>query len=120
GDFLSAMRRHDVLLALAHHIAELICGANWGREEIRARAGDRQFSHLRDAISRRPEHAGVAKRLEELCTEFASADAERRVAELALIASDFGLLAAENDVQWICELALRLASDPGNVESWGG
>ncbi len=123
GDFLSATRRQKVLLALAHRIAQLICGANWARAEIEARKGDHQFSYLKDAISRRPQDARLGKVLEEKCVDFAVVGTNKLVAGLASIAIEFRLLPPEtheDDVYWLSELALRLASDPGIAKVWAG
>jgi hypothetical protein len=121
GDLFSAIQRRDALLALAHHIAQLIGGANWARAEVEARKGGRQFNHLRDNISRGPQDANLGKVLQQKSADLAVTDMNKRVAALASIASEFRLVASEtheDDVHWLCELALRLASDPGNVEVW--
>ena len=120
GDVVSAIRRQEILLALAHHIAELICGGNWAKAETLARASDRRFKELREAISKAPNNASLANRLDEFSTAFLMAPTEKRVAGFASVVSEFGLTAAEDDLLWMSELALRLASDPGNVETWGG
>jgi hypothetical protein len=120
GDVISAIRRREVLLTFAHYIAGLICGAKWAKAEIQAATGCRQSTLLRDTISKRAEHAEMGKRLEEACGEFANDDTQTRLAEFTFILADVGLLASKDDPEWICELALRLASDPGTVESWAG
>ncbi|HSV63245.1 MAG TPA: hypothetical protein VLH83_07850 [Chthoniobacterales bacterium] len=117
GDIVSAIRRREILLRLAHHIAHLICGANWAQAEIQARSGERQFAQLKNAVSKRPEHAALPRRLEQACIALVDADSHERVAELAAIVSQFNLLAVKENLEWTCELALKLASDPGNSGS---
>lgn len=124
GDFFSAIRKRDVLLVLMRHIARLLCGDDWARAEAVCDANDRMI-RLKSAVSRRPEEAAIGAVLARDGVALAAAPREDRVRRIAFLAMRFHLLPSalpvdESDACWLAELALRLASDPVNVEVWGG
>jgi hypothetical protein len=125
GDFLSATRKREVLLALVRHVFRLLCGENWAREETITHDRDDGGARLKEAISRRPEEVGIGVVLAHDCADLTAATCEERVRRLTSLATRFRLLpsaptVSEVNACWLSELALRLASAPADIESWAG
>jgi hypothetical protein len=140
GDLWSAIRRRDVLRALALHIFRLIGGDTWASAEISVSNEPDGLVGLKRAISKRREEAGIGAALAIDCAALSAATCEERVQRVASLATSFHLLppaprpqipsggaairrgksAGEHDSMWLSELALRLASDPAAVEEWAG
>jgi len=125
GDFLSAERRRDVLLALGSHATWLLCGDNWGRTELAARKGADGMTRLQEAVSRRRDKVAIGIVLERDCADLATRTCRERVQRVASLATRFHLLPStvptdEADARWLSELALRLASDAAGVNTWAG
>lgn len=125
GEFFSATRRRDVLLALASHSTRLICGDNWARAEVDARRTADGMTRLKEAVSRRADEIAIGVVLERDSAALATATSRERVERFASLGIRFHLLpsgsaAEESDARWLSELALRLASDVGGVEAWAG
>ncbi len=138
GDPLSRSRQQTVLRAFVQEIFRLIGGDNWGTEERGlstpdhqqleglSRAVPRQFSERRvgadllsdaESLSKKPLEARI-NCLASLATRYCglsrapqSADGQQTPFQSQNVASS---------PDWLCELALRLASAPQNVESWAG
>lgn len=139
GDLFSAIRRRDVLRALALHIFQLIGGDTWASAEMSVSNGPDGLVGLKRAISRRREEAGIGAALAIDCAALSAATCEERVQRIASLATSFHVLtpalrphissgggvirrrrSGEDEATWLSELALRLASDPGAVEEWAG
>ncbi|HUF04399.1 MAG TPA: hypothetical protein VMM38_09515 [Aridibacter sp.] len=125
GEFFSAMRRRDVLLALGDHAMRLLCGDKWARAELAARKRKNGITQLKCAVSRRRDEVAVAIILEKESVDLATKTCRERVASLASFGTRYNLLpttgpAGETDARWLSELALRIASDVGGVETWAG
>jgi hypothetical protein len=125
GDFFSATRRRDVLLALGYHASRLLCGDNWARAELAAHEGAGGMTRLKEAVSRRPDEVAIGVVLERDYADLAVRTCRERTERLASLATRFHLLpsaaaADESDARWHSELALRLSSDLAGVEAWAG
>jgi hypothetical protein len=125
GEFFLAIRRRDVLLALASHSTRLICGDNWAMAEADVRRTADGMTRLKEVVSRRADETAIGVVLERDCADLATRTCRDRVQRFASLGIRFHLLpsaspAEEFDARWLSELALRLASDVGGVEAWAG
>jgi len=140
GSMLSALRQRDILLALTRHAFLILGGENWKQAESSFRNEDSGILQLKRAVSSRREEAGLAAVLAQEYVSIADTACSERVSRLTSLAIKFlslptipstrtvtasSMILREpdrnaNDFQWLCELALRLASDPVNVETWAG
>jgi len=125
GDFISAVRRGVVLLALVRHVAGLLCGDHWAKAEAAACNETESIALLKDAISKRPEERAIGAVLARDSDQLAVAPLEERVRRMASLAMKFHLFRQisyrrKGDEEWISELALRLSSDLVKVEPWAG
>lgn len=123
GDFISIYWQQKVLLALLHEIIDLICGESWARTEEGLRDDPLMLSRLQRVISNREYWAGIGEVLRNNVTSFSQMRCEERVKTFASIAIQYRLLSnreAVESVSWLSELALRITSDPANVQSWAG
>lgn len=123
GDFFSATRRRDVLLALGSHIARLICGDNWAIAELAVRRGPDGMTRLKEAVSRRRDESAIGVVLERDCADLATKTCRERVEWIALLMTRFHVLPPISptnnaDARLHSELALRLASNPAGVQAW--
>lgn len=140
GDILSKGRQRTVIRALADEIARLLCGDNWARAE-RALAKD-QAGSVHSLFARIPRDSRMTGIGALLCREIETLSRSTcadRSSRLASVSVSFGILSsgsnavspmnliedrkyftAANPPEWISELALRVASDPANVECWAG
>ena len=137
GKLLAVVRRQQVMTALASELVRLVCGDNWARAEEeadRTRRDGRVLEALSQTISRNPAEAGAGPALIRDAEIMVHHDCSRRVDLFASLAARNRLLpggaqrTATNQPEstgsgtplWLAELSLRLASDPGNVETWAG
>jgi hypothetical protein len=135
GDLLSSSRQRDVLLALARHLFFVLGGDAWERAEVIMAAGDRGLHELKRAVFTKRWEAGLSAALMLEYPTLALATNDARVARLTSLARSFLALprppatatrspgvkrSALSDSDWLCEFALRLASDPGGTASWAG
>ena len=140
GNMLSALRQRDVLLALTRHVFLIFGGESWKQAESSFWNEDGGFLKLKRAVSSRREEAGLAAVLAKEYVSIADTACSERVSRLTSLAIKFLSLPTTpstltvtaspmilrepdrnaNNSQWLCELALRLASDPVNVETWAG
>ena len=123
GDFFAVSRQREVLRALSQHLFELICGENWARAEATWRDEPHGTTRLQEAVSRRRDEAAVGEILAREVADLVGHGCEERVQLLAKVATRFhllpsGLPEAQVTVEWLSEFALRLASDPVNLEAW--
>lgn len=140
GDILSRGRQRTVIRTLADEIARLLCGHNWAKAERALARG--QYKSVQSLIGRippDPKMAGMSALLfREIATLSCSTPTDRS-RRLASVAVSFGILSSDSNTispmkmtedrqycttakppEWISELALRIASDPANVECWAG
>lgn len=144
GNFFAATRQRDVLLALTHYIFRLLGGDNWAAAEVAVCNNVANgLIELKDAVSKRREEASIGAVLARECANLANDSCENRVILVASLGTRFLSLqptvpsppvriakgnmiirrntqAATDDSKWLSELALRLASDPTEVEAWAG
>jgi hypothetical protein len=125
GDFISETRRRAVLRTLVQHIAKLLCGNNWASAESAKCNGSDKIVLMKDAISNRREEVAVGIILARDYGDLAAVTCEDKVKRTETLATKFQLLkfaspANAGDVGWLSEFALRLASDPVDLESWAG
>lgn len=128
GDLLSKTRQCTVLHAFASHIFRLIGGDNWTGAELSVRDREDGLIELKRAVSRRPQEIGIGAALIRDYAALAVATSKDKVGRLGSLASKFLALPSTpvsgvsnaNNVEWLAEFALRLASDPAEVEVWAG
>jgi hypothetical protein len=140
GDFFSSMRQRVVLQALTQHIFWLFGGDNWAEAEVVFRDGNGGLARLKSAVSKRREEAAIGVILERDYAALSSVACVDRIDRVASLGSKFLSLPSAalprslvgssvirrntrtnaDDLKWLSELALRLASDPAEVEAWAG
>lgn len=125
GDLISEIRKRDVLFAFVRYIFRLLCGENWARAEAAAGDGSDGLANLQRAISNRREEAEIGIALGRQYAVVATAAREQRIRLVADLAWRRFLApgskpANAGNPEWFAELALRLASDPAEVEAWAG
>jgi hypothetical protein len=150
GNIFSVYSQRKVLEAIIRHIFFLIAGQRWHAAEIVFRDSSRLEDLKRSVSRRRDEAGLTAAltiecdrlakascaervaRLTQLASRFLRLPSSltprrpltlavvthrgRRVLEDRLGAADAGA----DDLKWLCEFALRIASDPAYAESWAG
>ena len=135
GGLLSELRQRSVMESMMSELVRLICGDNWARaeESFLANSGSRALETLAEATSRNPDETAMRAALVRASEIAASAAPCDRVRILTSLAINHRLLpdrllrktidsqdAERFDTpKGLSELALRLASDPANVEPWG-
>jgi hypothetical protein len=137
GDPISAKRQRDVIDAFATHIIQIIGGDHWIREETTCRQANGPMDRLAIAVSRRHDETSFGAAIHQHTNELAKASCRQRVAWLASLSKRYlsplrppkdndsanpnghgrPATGPENS-EWLCELALRLASCPSTVEQW--
>jgi hypothetical protein len=140
GDVFSATRQRTVLRALTQHTFRIIGGENWAQAELAVHGRDDGMSNLKRAVSKRREEIDGVAALAVDCAGLATAERQRSVEHLAALGARFlsfpspaviprsipggatiiRRTPSAADRVWLAEFALRLASDPGEVESWAG
>ncbi len=138
GDPLSRSRQQTVLKALVQEIFRLIGGTHWGTEERGLSTRDRkQLESLSRAVSRHFSEQRVGADLLSNAERLSKEIPQVRIKYLASLAtrycrlprtpqssaghqSPFQSQNVARSPEWLCELALRLASAPQSVESWAG
>jgi hypothetical protein len=124
GDFFSATRKREVLVALASHLSLLVCGQNWAENERAFATGTCGTPSLQREISKRHGEADIGVALGGSYPALATAPLDERVAVLSEVATRHLSLGSKpgnvGNAQWLAELALRVASDPAEVEKWAG
>jgi hypothetical protein len=100
----------------------LLCGENWAKAEALVVDGAGGLSELERAVSRRYEEAEIGATLGRQCSVLAMATTGERIRRIAELAARYlgvgGRGDNVRDPEWLSELALRLASDPGGVDAW--
>ena len=129
GDILSVTSRHKTLRVITRHVVGLIGGDGWARAEtdFLARRAPDHLSMLARAVPRRSDGELFASALAREATGLARESTEERVSRFAKLAKDHGVLRdREGDSrvspnpEWMAELSLRLASNPGDAVAWAG
>ena len=138
GDPLSSLRQRDVLREVIRQVFLILVGKNWYKAEILVKSGNSGFFELKRKVTRQHEEAGLATIISQRCASLANVTCEQRVSQLSSLAVKFLTLQlvpperivvsskcirrryvchADNP-SWLCELALRLASDPAKAVTW--
>ena len=136
GDPLARSRQQIVLKALAQEIFRLIGGRNWSTSETTSsNRKDGKLEGLSRAVSRQPSEKRVGADLLENGESLSKKTPTARIEYLSLLATRYCRLprapespdgqqslfhSGATSPTWLCELALRLASDPASVEGWAG
>lgn len=138
GDPLSRSRQQTVLDALVQEIFRLIGGIHWGTAERGLSTPDRQqIERLSHAVSRQSSEERVGADLLSNTESLSKEPPEARIRYLVSLATKYCRLPraplssdgqqspfqsqnVARSPEWLCELALRLASAPHRVESWAG
>jgi hypothetical protein len=130
GDLLSTMRQQTVLQAVIVELFRIIGGDAWARAEATAGGTVSELAHY---VSRRGEDSGFIGALETDLPLLRSADCNERVRHLTALAQRWRLVRVETSrvgsgsspaptsideggVRSLVELALRFASNPGNLD----
>ena len=123
--------------ALARELSRLVAGDNWARAEEELDRPERDagaLEALSQAISRNTAEASAGAALVRDAETMARYGFSRRVDLFTSLAVRHGLLPesaqrtatsqpgslSPGTPMWLAELALRLASAPGNVHDWAG
>ena len=137
-DSMSAIRRQKVMFALMGELFRLICGDRWARAELALPSTYNVISlnALAGEVSRNKKRIGVDIRHEllQLASTIAVPTCRGRPRRLVSFAIRHGLvfersvsnrlrkvsteLETSDALEWLVELAMRLASDPARVEDW--
>lgn len=129
GDILSVTSRHKTLRVITRHVVGLIGGERWARAEteFEARRAPDHLSMLSRAVMRRSHEEPFASALACEAAGLARESTEERVSRFAKLARDYGVLrdregdsGVSRNPEWMAELSLRLASNPGDAVAWAG
>jgi hypothetical protein len=146
GDLIAVARQRLVIRALTAHVMSLLGGQAWAIAENNISGGHHGLADLKRGVSRNRDEAGIAAKLQLDYPTLADVPLGKRVATLASLVRSFGLVPANpklrevvertsssgltvlrfapdpgpENTAWIAEFALRIASDPLNVETWAG
>ena len=128
GDVLSVTNLHKALRSIIRHITALIGGSRWARaESVFEGSHARDLSILGKAVTKRATEARFVSDLVCAVTPIGQVSPRERVAHLAKLSMDHGVLrlredrnAVLRDPEWLTEFALRLASNPGDAVDWAG
>lgn len=139
GDIFSATRRHHVLRAIAQEVFRVLGGNTWFKAEVAIRDGRGEIAALKREVSKRQEERAVGVAIWRDCERLATADRQVCVERLAELGTRFLSLpwastppisygnvivrrskSIADDLKWLAEFALRLASDPSGAENWAG
>jgi hypothetical protein len=140
GNLLSTMRKREVLLALTRHLFFILCGEGWERAEASIGNDEDSLRALKRAVSTKRDEVEFAAALALSIPTLAEASCDERVARLASLVKRFLHFAVSggtpsrhtdvgaprklapnpDDPDWLCELALRLGSNPAETPAWAG
>ncbi len=146
GDLFSAARQRIVLRALTARISSILGGRAWENAETRVGVGPNKLKEFKRSVSSKRDEAGIGAKLALDYETLANNPPRVRVASLAAIAESFRLVRSRpkprvmvesvskpgltvmrrvqgvgpDDAIWLAEFALRMASDPVNLEAWAG
>ena len=124
GDFIASWQRRQVLLTLARQISIVICGASWRTPESSLDISNPQYKpNLRNELSRTPLGPELATLVQHEVDQYVTESCDDRVNRLITLVRSMKFFGSdfrtkEIPLKLICELALRLASDPGSVQQW--
>jgi hypothetical protein len=113
GNLMSGLRQRTVLRALVAHMFAVLAGANWGESADKLQADG--LAELGRTISRR--HQSLGNALSAEVPLLARNTNDKRVSRFARVV---GLHVGSTIELWIAEFALRLASQPMDLERWAG
>lgn len=143
GDFIAGVRRTTVLRAITAHILALLGGSTWAYAE--SKLEKRGLIYLSRSISEKPGELRFVSKLQFEYQSFAGAPPAKRAACLAELAQNFRIVqpspkqrevvgknssgmivrrrvqgVGPDNLTWLAEFALRMASDPGTLSTWAG
>lgn len=138
GDTFSSLQQRDVLLEITRQVFLILGGKKWYEAEISVGDSRSWLLGLKREVSRQKKESGLSAVLHQKYASLASDTRKNRVGQLSSLSIEFLSLhsvppekivisrklvrrrqvrSAENPI-WLCELALRLASNPANAETW--
>ena len=141
GNLLLSIRQRAILLGLTRQVFFIFGGKGWEKAELSIDDGKDSLLNLKRAVTRAREEAGLAAGLFLDLASLTTAACRERVRRLSSFSTLFLSLPSSqsaktefkcsnfvrrrpkhsaDSLNWLCELALRLASDPVNVRSWAG
>lgn len=127
GDFISKVLRRKVLLYLVQHVVRMLCGDKWMQAECIRCSETKKMGLMKDALTNKREEYAVGVVLVRDRGDLAVKTCEDKVKRMADLAKKFSLLQSvlqkepkDEDIKWISEFALRLVSEPLEVEAWAG
>jgi hypothetical protein len=120
GGVFASIRQRDTLLAIARRLTRLLCGPAWVDQEIAFENGTSTASHLRRAIWQNRHDADFATRVAQSIDQMALMTCTERAVMLANVAESWLQFDSPGDSTRVCELALRVFTDPGSVQNWAG
>jgi hypothetical protein len=126
-----------VLVCIIRHILQLIGGDNWARADVDDISSTFAMARLKDAVTRRGDEAAIGAVISRDCSLLSSQSCRERIERLTYLAQRYLSLkasvaskpqtadaspkgATDTDPQWLSELSLRLASEPGSAMAWAG
>lgn len=125
GNPFAATRQREVLCALVRQVFRIVCGENWGIAEIAVHNVIDGIARMRDRVLRGPEGTIIGEILSSNTSDLVATPCEERSRQFAALVKKTRLVSSvssgsEHDMVWLSELALRLASDPVDIERWAG
>lgn len=123
GNVFSTTRQREVLYALDSHVTETLCGRDWMTTERAFRNDTISLAYLQRAVWKLSHESEAAVRVNRRYADLVKEGLPERIHEIAGIARFLGLAdssAAEEEMEWIAQFALRIASDPAEVATWSG
>jgi hypothetical protein len=140
GGILSSIRQRDVLQLLTCQIFRILGGNKWSKVENAIGKTGKRVEYLKKAASTQGKETALIEALMRDCQTFVSAQSRERVRKFATLVTRFLSLpkAPTEEIkvdmtvirrrspsnyqnpEWLSELALRLTSNPEDVEAWAG
>jgi hypothetical protein len=140
GNLLSSLRQRTILLGVTRQVFSILGGTDWEKGELLFGEGKNSLIGLKSAIPKKREEVGIAAALTPDIESLASAGCKERVRRLSSLSMRFLSLpliqsakiiyganfvrrhpvSPADNLNWLCELALRLASNLADVETWAG
>lgn len=140
GEAISAIRRRDVLFEITRQICRILAGQRW--YDIELAFNDRRYTipELARFGSSGHNDLGLINFLQNQCNQLAECPPEERVRQFtrqAIMCLHLTTIPPQETVvnrgvirrrpvqsadnaTWLCDLALRLVSDPATVREWAG
>ena len=117
GDGFVSSSQREALRALTQQLTMIVAGDEWGEIEADYGEGVASEHDLKRAIASMPSEHGFASAIERAVEELVQATTAQRLARFNELVARFFRDRLEHPA-WLCELALRLASDPTDLRAW--